>query len=222
MDDRFRRSLGAMSEQELEILSRKKAFIAGCGGIGGYLAEYLLRIGVGEIAVADFDRFEVSNLNRQLLCTEKNLGSLKSGAAAVRAAEISSDTCFSGHVCRLDERNLPGLLTGFDIVLDALDNVKDRRLLKAECDRQGIPYVFGAVSGWVAQAALSRPNDGLFDLLFPADYTEEDNGILSFTPALCAAMQAALSVTLLCGRPVEQDRLYSFDLQSMNYDTLNL
>lgn len=222
MDERFIRNLGALSAEETAILRGKKVFIAGCGGLGGYLAEYLLRVGVGEIAAADGDRFERSNLNRQLLCTGRNLGCRKAEAAALRAAEIAPDTAFSGHVCRLDGRNLPGLLRGCDAALDALDSAADRRLLKAACDREGIPCVFGGVDGWVAQAALSLPGDGLAELLYPADCAAEDRGVLAFTPALGAALQAALCVRWLCGRPVEPGRLYAFDLLHMDFAELRL
>ena len=83
MDERFVRSLGALEEEELAALRGKKLLIAGCGGLGGYLAEYLLRLGVGELIVADPERFERSNLNRQLLCTEESLGRHKIGRAHV-------------------------------------------------------------------------------------------------------------------------------------------
>lgn len=222
MEERLIRNLGALSETECAALRRKKVLIAGCGGLGGYLAEYLLRLGVGEIVAADGERFERSNLNRQLLCTEGTLGRSKAAAAAVRAAEIAPDAAFYGHVCRLDAQNLPGLLRGCDAALDALDSAEDRKLLKAACDAQGVPYIFGAVGGWVAQAALSMPFDALPALLYGADYAAEDKSVLAFTPALGAAMQAALCVRFLCGRPVEPGRLYSFDLSTMDFGSVRL
>jgi molybdopterin/thiamine biosynthesis adenylyltransferase len=222
MDERYVRNLGALSEEDCAALRGKKVLIAGCGGLGGYLLEYLLRLGVGEIAAADPDRFARANLNRQLLCTEENLGRYKAEAAARRAAQIAPDTRFFGHICRLDEGNLPGLLAGCDAALDALDSAADRKKLKAACDAAGIPYVFGAVSGWVAQAALSLPGDALPELLYPADYAPEDAGVLSFTPALCAALQASLCLRWLCGLPVEPGKLYCFDLLRMDLRELRL
>ena len=223
MDDRFIRNLGALSEEECALLRGRRLLIAGCGGLGGYLAEYLLRLGVGALVAADPERFERSNLNRQLLCSERSLGRRKAEAAAVRAAEIAPETAFFGHVCRLDGETLPGLLCGCDAALDALDSAESRRLLKAACDRAGIPCVFGGVSGWTAQALLSLPGDGAAELLFPARGEEaEGGGVLSFTPALGAAMQAALCVSWLCGRPVEAGKLYSFDLSRMDLAALSL
>ena len=222
MDERFVRSLGALEEEELAALRGKKLLIAGCGGLGGYLAEYLLRLGVGELVAADPERFERSNLNRQLLCTEESLGRYKAAAAAERAARVAPDCRFFGHICRLDEKTLPGLLRGCDAALDALDNVESRKLLKAACDAAGIPLVFGAVGGWVAQAALSLPGDALPELLYPENYSQEDKSVLPFTPALGAALQTALCLQYLCGREVEPGRLYSFDLRQMDFRTIRL
>ena len=222
MDGRFVRSLGALEEREFAILRGKKVLIAGCGGLGGYLVEYLLRAGVGRIVAADPKRFERSNLNSQLLCTEETIGRCKALAAAGRVALVAPDIRFTGHICRLDSLSLPGLLRGCDAALDALDNVESRRLLKAECDRQDVPYFFGAVSGWVAHAALSRKGDALTEILYPEEYKQKEAGILPFTPALGAAMQAALCLRFLCGRPVEAGYLYSFDLLRMDFAQMML
>jgi len=222
MERRYLRSLGPLTEEELELLRGRKVLIAGCGGLGGYLAEYLLRLGVGHIVMADGDRFEASNLNRQLLCTGESLGRPKTELAAERAALVNPDVAFTAAARRLDAESLPALLRGCDAALDALDNVRSRRLLKEACDRQGIPCVFGAVAGWIAQAAVSLPGDGLLEQLYPPEYTEEREGVLPFTPALGAALQAALCVRLLCSRPVECGRLYCFDLSDMSFAELLL
>ena len=67
MDERYSRNLPAVSEEEQAVLARRRVLVAGCGGLGGYLIEYLARMGVGEITAVDGDLFEPSNLNRQLL-----------------------------------------------------------------------------------------------------------------------------------------------------------
>ena len=86
MEERYIRNLGALTEQECARLRTKTVFVAGCGGLGGYLIEMLLRLGVGAIRAADGDVFEASNLNRQLLSSTRNLGRSKAAAAANRAA----------------------------------------------------------------------------------------------------------------------------------------
>lgn len=222
MEERYLRNLGPLSEEECALLRKKRVLLAGCGGLGGYLLEYLLRLGLGEILAADGDRFEPTNLNRQLLCTGETLGKSKAEAAAARAAALG----LSGRVTpiprRLDEESLASLLPGCDAVLDALDSVAGRRMLKAACDRAGLPYIHGAVSGWQAQAALSLPGDGLPDKLYPRDGELPPEGVLPFAPALGAALQAALCVRWLCGRAVEPGRLYGLDLLGMDWFEISL
>ena len=91
MEERYIRNLGALTEEECAVLRGKTVFVAGCGGLGGYLIEMLLRLGVGEIRAADGDAFEASNLNRQLLSSPSALGQSKAEAAAMRAELVNPD-----------------------------------------------------------------------------------------------------------------------------------
>ena len=95
MDNRFKRNIGALTEEECLILNSKKVFVAGCGGLGGYIIEYLTRLGIGEIIACDGDSFDETNLNRQLLSTEANLGKNKALAAKERAKSINSSINFT-------------------------------------------------------------------------------------------------------------------------------
>ena len=81
MDARFPRNIPALTEAECQLLQSKNVLVVGCGGLGGYILEYLARIGIGAIRCADGDRFDRSNLNRQLLCTEETLGKPKAATA---------------------------------------------------------------------------------------------------------------------------------------------
>lgn len=222
MEDRFVRNLGALTEEECRRLGEKTLLLAGCGGLGGHLLELLLRAGAGRIVAADPERFEPTNLNRQILCTGDTLGRSKAEAAAERAAALGLDGRVVPRALRLDEDNLPELLAGCDAVLDALDSAEDRRTLKRACDRAGLAYFHGAASGWRAQAALSLPGDGFLDRLYPPGEVPREAGVLSFAPALAAALQASLCVRWLCGRPVEPGRLYALDLREMNWFALDM
>ena len=104
--------------------------------------------------------------------------------------------------------------------MDALDNIESRRILAAACADAGIPYIYGAISGWVAQAAISMPGDHLIDILYPEDVRITDKSVLSFTPALCASVQAALCIKLLTGRPVETGVIYYYDLLNQEFESI--
>lgn len=220
MQARYSRNVPALSEEECGILRTKKVCVVGCGGLGGHLIEQLTRLGIGAIRAVDGDVFEVSNLNRQLLSTVARLGTGKAEAAAQRCREVNPDAAVEAVHTFLTEENAEALISGCDAVLDALDNIESRKTLEAACEKLGIPYVFGAISGWTAQAALSLPGDRLTGKLYPQGAALRDKSVLSFTPALCAAMQVSLCVKLLTGRDVEHGTLYCFDLSDPEFFTV--
>jgi len=220
MQARYERNIPALSEQECSLLQQKKILVAGCGGLGGHIIELLTRIGVGNIIAVDGDVFDASNLNRQLLSEMELLGKSKAEAAKARAARINPEVHLQAVQTFITEENAAELISGCDAVIDALDSIPARRMLAKVCSDAGIPYVYGAIRGWVAQAAVSMPGDRLIDRLYPENVTISDKSVLSFTPALCASMQASLCAKLLCGRPVEGGKLYYFDLQDMEFETI--
>lgn len=220
MEPRYERNIPALTEAECALLKEKRALVVGCGGLGGHLIDQLARIGVGAIRAVDGDVFEASNLNRQLLSEVPLLGFGKAAAAAQRIRRVNPDTEVETIEEYLTEINAARLISGCDAVLDALDNIKSRRLLASACARAKVPYVYGAVQGWIAQAAVSMPGDGLMEALYPQDIPLANKSVLSFTPALCASLQSALCVQLLVGRPVKSGTIFYFDLLNQEFETI--
>ena len=194
--------------------------MAGCGGLGGYLIEMLLRLGVGEIRAADGDHFEASNLNRQLLSAPGLLGREKAEIAAERAEAVNPEVRFVAVPEFVTEENVGPLVRGCDAVLDALDNIASRRMLAQACTEAGVPLIHGAICGWSAQAAVIMPGDDLIDMIYPEGVILSSKASLSFTPPFCASLQAALCTKLLTGRPLETGRLYVVDLLDMEMESL--
>lgn len=222
MDERYIRNFPALSEQEFEALRSKRILVLGCGGLGGYIIEMLTRIGVGAIRAVDGDSFEQSNLNRQLLSSPELLGVSKAAAAVARISQVNPDVEAEVYCAFFDETNAEKLISGCDLVMDALDNIDSRRLLARYCEKLGVPMVYGAISGWVAQAAISLPGDDFIEKLYPEGVEIRDKSALAFTPALCAAMQCALATRLLCGREIKNSSLKYFDLLNMEFETIDL
>ena len=220
MEDRYLRNLPALSEEECHSLRQKRVLVVGCGGLGGYVVDMLARIGVGSIRMVDGDVFEATNLNRQLLSEVPLLGRKKALVAAERVARVNPDVVAEAVEIFLTEENASDLIRGCDVVMDALDNLPSRRILSAACEKAGIPYVYGAIQGWIAQAAVSMPGDGLIQKLFPEEVEIRDKSVLSFTPSLCASMQAALCIKYLTGRPVDSGKIYYFDLLNQEFETI--
>lgn len=221
MEERYSRSIPAISAEEQAVLSRKRVLVAGCGGLGGYIIEYLARMGVGELTAVDGDVFEPSNLNRQLLSAEALLGTSKALAARERVRAVNPAVAVRAVEAFLDEENADGLVEGQDLVLDALDNIPARLVLEDACARQGVPIVHGAIQGWSAQVAVVPPGSGALRRLYGRMAAPADKTSLPFTPAFCAAAQAAEAVKLLCGRPPAlEGKLLLADLRRMDWDVL--
>lgn len=222
MDERYIRNLPALSREEFAMLQTKQVLVVGCGGLGGYIIEMLSRIGIGRIRVVDGDCFEETNLNRQLLSRPGLIGASKAETAKARILAVNPELEAEAVCTFLNADNADELVSGCDLVMDALDNIESRRILKAACDKAGIPYVFGAISAWLAQCALSMPGDNILDILYPHEVKLRDNSSLAFTPALCASMQCSLCTRLLCGRDVKGSTLYCFDLLNMEFEAIDL
>ena len=129
MERRYERNIPALSDQECRLLRSKRVAVIGCGGIGGYLIELLARIGVGYIRTVDGDVFEESNFNRQLLSEQPLMGRSKAEAAQARVQRINPRIEVEPVSAYLDKNNASEIVSGCDLVLDALDNIPARRIL---------------------------------------------------------------------------------------------
>ena len=218
MQERYIKSLGALSPEEIASLAEKRVFIAGCGGLGGYNLEMLARLGILNITIADGDVFSESNLNRQILSTEKNLGSDKVEAAVNRIREINSKVKLTAHKAYIGEDNAYKILNGHDLIIDALDNVPSRLLVERAAEKLDIPLVHGAIHGWLAQVAVIMPGDRTLEKLYGSARPQPPS-VPSFTPALCASLQVSEAVKLLCGRNnLQKGMILVFDLHNNKID----
>ena len=179
MESRYARNIPALTEEECAALQKKRVLVVGCGGLGGHIIDQLARIGIGFLRVVDGDVFDETNLNRQLLSEVPLLGTGKASAAAARIRRVNPDTAVEAVNTFMTEANVRELISGCNIVMDALDNIPSRRILSAACAEAGIPYVYGAIQGWVAQAAISMPGDDLIGKLFPREVEIPDKSVLS-------------------------------------------
>ena len=212
----YARNFDAISSAEQSVLTQKTVFVVGCGGLGGYVVEYLGRLGVGRLVVADPDLFEVSNLNRQLLSSHMNLGKPKVLAAKQRIQAINPLVRVDIHQVKMTNANSLSLISGADVVVDALDNIPDRLVLQGACKVAGIPLVHGAIAGWCGQVCVVMPGQDLLDKIYPDAQVQQgdeaQSGSLSFSAGLVAALQAAEVVKLLLGRGAVRPTLVLIDL----------
>ena len=126
--------------------------IAGCGGLGGNLMENFLRLGITHLVVCDGDVFEYSNMDRQILCTEDSIGKKKVEIARERAKKIAPNTTVEAYDVFIDEENGKELFRDCVLVVDALDSMEGRSVLRSVCRELQIPLVHGAICDWSPEA----------------------------------------------------------------------
>ncbi len=223
--ERYLRNKKLISQEEQDRLAQARVTILGCGGLGGYIIEMLSRIGVGRLTLVDFDTFDRSNLNRQLLSTEKNLGGSKAAEAGRRMDLINSTVEAEVVEERLTPENIEGIVEGSTVVVDALDSIPMKLQVERVCARLGIPMVHGAIGGWIAQVAVVKPGDFLLEKLYGEvqEGVEKEMGNPSFTPALAASIQVSEVIKILLNKGIsmEGEVLY-IDLENNSFSTLKL
>ncbi len=152
--------LKGMGEDGQRRLSRAKMLVVGAGGLGCPALLYLAACGVGTIGIADFDRVEISNLNRQVLHLSENVGRLKTESAeeGIRRLNPHIKTVLFNE--RVDAGNVYRIIEGFDIVIDGTDSINTKFLLNDACFFTGKPYIFGGAVAFDGQAGVFHPASG--------------------------------------------------------------
>lgn len=142
LSTRYLRTEAVLGKEKSDKIRNSFVVVAGCGGVGGFAIEALARCGVKKIRVVDSDCFEETNLNRQLLCTQNNIGQSKVLEAKKRINEIDSSIEVDVLDLFINEKTIDEVLSGpIDIVLDAIDSVHSKCLLLSECKKRGIKVV---------------------------------------------------------------------------------
>jgi molybdopterin-synthase adenylyltransferase len=224
--DRYQRNMNALSPEENQRLKDFHVVVVGCGGLGGYIIEMLARLGIGALTVIDGDVFDETNLNRQLLSSEPNIGKPKVQAAVERIAQVNSLVKVNPIHGLLTAENGLAMISGTDLVFDALDNVSSRLILETLCEKAGVPLVHGAIAGWFGQVAVVIPGDQTLHSILPEGVNngiETELGNPSFTPALVASIEVAEGMKVLLGRDgILRNKLLTIDLLNQEYEVLSL
>lgn len=226
---RYARNLGTVGLEGQAKLLRATVAVVGLGGLGGYVVEALARMGVGTLILIDGDVFEEHNLNRQLFGTLENLGIEKAQAACGRVARVNAAVEPICHARSLTEENLPELLAGADVVVDALDRLPTRLMLQDGAKELGIPMVHGSIAGFLGQVTTILPGDRGLHALYgdgqglPAQGLESELGTPAATPMAVAAWEAQEVVKLLTEQgELLRNRLLVIDMETGTSQVLQL
>ena len=150
------------------MLKRSSVLVVGLGGLGIPAAVYLASAGVGRVGIADSDRVEMSNLQRQFIFSKADLGRRKVDAAEEKLGLLNPEIRVTPHPVRLDSGNAMEVIREYDVVVDATDNLPSRYLINDACVFQSKPDVFASVLGFDGQASVfSTPNGPCYSCLYP-------------------------------------------------------
>lgn len=197
--------------------------IVGLGGLGAAVATYLTGAGVGRIGLCDPDRVSLSNLQRQVLYTEQQIGMPKVEEAARRLGSQSSSTRFDLHPDGLTEENGETLAAGYDLLVDCTDNFATRYLIDDICHRLGKPWVYGSIGEFRGQVAvMNHLNGRRYADLYPdrealCALPHKTAGVIGAVPGVIGAMEASEALKLLAGfgNPLD-GKLFSIDLLTLS------
>lgn len=193
--ERFCRNAGILSAKDMRRLLKTRVFIAGCGGLGGAVADMLARTGIGMFRLCDPDVFEESNLNRQLFCTEKTLGRPKAAVVGAGLREIASHLTVEALEIAATKDNLPYLLRDVDMVIDCLDSVKAKKMLENAAQKTGLAYLHGSVLASEGLVWMDKPAEARLGRLYPQDESgAESFPVLAGTVCGAAALMCSLLV----------------------------
>jgi len=206
-----------------------KVLIIGAGGLGSPVAVYLALAGVGTLGIVDFDTVEMSNLQRQILHREQDIGKTKVQSAKETLAEYNSDLNVVGHEAPLSSENAMEIIAQYDIVVNGADNFAARYLVNDAAYLSGKPLVDGSILIFDGQSSVFVPGQGCYRCLFPTPPPPgvvpscAEAGVLGALPGLVGSIQATETIKLIlgAGEPLV-GRLLLIDALSMEFRSVKL
>src|SRR5436190_17306587 len=234
-DDRARYSRHLLlPEIDVAGQSRLKAvriLCIGAGGLGSPAALYLAAAGVGTIGLVDFDRVDISNLQRQVLYATDDVGRPKLEAAAARIRGINPNIEVVSHACQFTSENAQEIIASYDVVIDGSDNFPTRYLSNDVCVFARKPNIYGSVFRFEGQASVFAPHLGgpCYRCLFPeppppgAAPSCAEAGVVGVLPGIIGLIQATEALKLITGAgETLAGRLLHFDALKMKFREFNL
>ena len=203
----------AIGEEGQEKLLAARVLVVGAGGLGAPVILYLAAAGIGAITIIDNDNIARSDLNRQIIYRDGDVGSLKSCYAANAASALNPDIHISQLVARLHSGNVKQLVNSHDIVIDCTDNAKTRYLMGDAAHHCGKPLVFGGAVRMEGQISVFQSSvkghfgSPCYRCVFPSMPDEKqapgcsEAGILGPVVGLVGTLQALETIKLILGQP---------------------
>ena len=229
--DRYARNIviGEIGEQGQKKLLSSRVVIIGAGGLGSSCALYLTAAGVGHLCIIDSDRVELSNLQRQILHSTKNIGMNKTDSARVKIEALNPDVKLETCSLRVEAGNIRDLIRGSDFVIDASDNFPTKFLINDACVLETKPFSHAGVIGFTGQTLTRIQGSACYRCIFdspppPGSYpSPEEAGIIGSIAGLLGTIQATEALKYLLGiGELLLNRLLICDGLGMTFSTVDV
>lgn len=195
-----------------------KVLIVGLGGLGCPVSQYLVASGVGKVVLVDHDKVERSNLQRQVLFTEQDIGQAKVTAAKERLTNLNPEITISSYRQDITEFGDPQWWRQFDLILDCTDNRSSRYFINQQCLNNKRVLISGSAiqhRGQLVSFDFSQPESACYQCLFPDSDQAPANcqtaGVVSPLLGVIGSMQASIALACLLNKPVKHGELITFD-----------
>ncbi len=220
--------LPEVGEQGQNKLLKARVLIVGVGGLGSPVSIYLTGAGVGTIGLIDDDNVSESNLQRQILYTENEIGTPKALCAKRRLEKLNSSVTIECYCTRLTEDNAGSIMSDYDIIVDGCDNYQTRYLISDMCEKLGKVYVYGAICAFDGQVSVFDYKKGLsYRMLYPdeqgmLDMPPQPKGVIGVTPGVVGVVEANEVIKYICGFGESLcGKLWSIDLRNMQTNIID-
>lgn len=191
-----------IGEEGQKKLKQAKVFVGGIGGLGSISTYYLAAAGIGHLKIVDRDKVDFSNLNRQIIHWTQDIGAPKSDSGFRKLTSLNPNCTIEAIHAEIAEDNCEELVGDCSIIVDAMDNMKTRRILNAASVRGCIPFIYGGVHQLDGLASTFIPGKTpCLECVFPDGREESQNapGILGPVPGVIACIQAIEVIKLIVG-----------------------
>ncbi len=207
-----------------EKLKKARVFIAGVGGLGSPISIYLAVAGVGAIRLADHDTIELSNLNRQILHGDGDLGKRKVDSATQKLQNMNKDITVAAVAEMITEENVSKLVGDCDLIVDATDNLPTRYVLNRAAIEKNIPFFHGAVYGFEGRATTIIPGKtACLWCIYQGRITEGKFPVIGVAPAVIGCLQATEVIKYVTGiGELLTDQLLIYDGLNLDFTKLEV
>ena len=203
--------LSTFSEEKLNLLHSKKVLLFGVGGVGQHIATYLVTNGVINLVIVDFDKVELSNLNRQILLTENDVGKPKVSVVKSALLNRNQEAHIRKEELKVDASNISYFHPeDYDVIIDAVDNWETKLVIARFAKDGNVPLLHVGVDGTGGQFCLFK-GKSLLDIVDDSVKTEKRDGVMGPMVGVLSSLASLHLLRYLAGEDVELDTLFSFD-----------